>query len=185
MKQQWRNWDIWAGLFLLLGTCLFVTRGDLLLHPAREAASEESYDEMEERVGYGADLVDVSETSARSPKWRKVRDTFFESHPSCAFKGCDCKGPFNVHHKKPFHLFPEHELDPNNLVTVCAGGTGPDGRESPNHHLWVAHQGDFKDFNPHVARDLAAGVYPAKGLEAKRKHDVKVNRLKSKTTQAP
>ena len=126
-------------------------------------------EDPEERVGYvgPTPLPDVFGAAVpRSGKWRKVRDDYFREHPQCAFAGCKCKGPFNVHHLVPFHLDPSKELDPDNLVTVCAGGTDDEGHESPNHHLWVCHQGDFKDFNPRAKTDLAHGRFPDKGHEA-------------------
>lgn len=55
----------------------------------------------------------------RSSKWDKVRDDFIKLNPSCAV--CGSTKNLQVHHKKPFHLFPELELDVNNLVTLCEG----------------------------------------------------------------
>jgi 5-methylcytosine-specific restriction endonuclease McrA len=45
-----------------------------------------------------------------------------------------------VHHKKPFHLHPELELDPANLVTLCM-------TSSNECHLRIGHSGDFKAYN--------------------------------------
>lgn len=59
--------------------------------------------------------------AARSPKWSEVQKAFVKANPVCAV--CDKKGtllnPLNVHHQRPFHLHPELELDPNNLITLC------------------------------------------------------------------
>jgi hypothetical protein len=60
---------------------------------------------------------------------------------------CACCGStkkLNVHHKKPFHLFPELELDLNNLITLCM---------DKECHLKIGHGGDFKDYNPNVEED--------------------------------
>lgn len=51
----------------------------------------------------------------RSSKWPKFLHDFLKSHPLCI--GCGRKAETG-HHVKPFHLFPEDELDPNNIVAV-------------------------------------------------------------------
>jgi hypothetical protein len=48
-----------------------------------------------------------------------------------------------VHHVRPFHLRPELELDPDNLISLCMA----EGRHC---HLAVGHGGDFKAYNLHV-----------------------------------
>jgi hypothetical protein len=60
----------------------------------------------------------------RSSKWPTVRRKHLSEHPICA--GCGrtedelpSDSKIEVHHIKPFHLFPELELDPTNLVTLC------------------------------------------------------------------
>lgn len=110
--------------------------------------------------------------AARSGKWAAVRAAYFAEHPHCEFKGCDSKGPFQVHHVKDFSHHPELELDPTNLITLCAGES--------NHHLYVGHQGDFQDINPHVREDCKRGVIPAIGMQRMAKH-----RGPSKTVVAP
>jgi hypothetical protein len=55
----------------------------------------------------------------RSPKWPRVRTEFLRG------KRCECCGRtdnLTAHHIKPFHLFPELELDPPNLIALCEGG---------------------------------------------------------------
>ena len=57
-----------------------------------------------------------------------------------------CGGTKNVvpHHKKPFQWFPELELDSDNLISLCEGGT-------LNCHLWFGHMGCYsKWYNPRV-----------------------------------
>ena len=81
----------------------------------------------------------------RSGEWPRVRDAHLAKFPNCAV--CDGSKKVNVHHKKPFHLHPELELDPTNLITLCEGvGTW-------NHHLWVGHLGSFKSLNSTVEQD--------------------------------
>jgi predicted HNH restriction endonuclease len=52
-----------------------------------------------------------------------------------------------VHHVKPFHLFPQLELDPANLMTLCEDGG--------NCHFMVGHLKDWRRYNP-KARPAAA-----------------------------
>jgi len=80
---------------------------------------------------------------ARSGKWETVRKHHLEAHPVCEVCGRN-KG-LEVHHKKPFHLHPELELEDSNLITLCESGT--------NCHLNYGHAGDFKGLNPGVAAD--------------------------------
>ena len=54
--------------------------------------------------------------NARSPHWPRVRLRWLVDHPTC--EACGRKQMLNVHHVAPFHLHPEKELDPANLVTV-------------------------------------------------------------------
>jgi 5-methylcytosine-specific restriction protein A len=82
----------------------------------------------------------------RSPMWSKVRKEFLKQHPECAV--CKDKRKLEVHHIKPFHLFPELELEPTNLLTMC---------ESKSYgiicHLLVGHNGDYKKYNLNVIAD--------------------------------
>ena len=77
----------------------------------------------------------------RSKDWSKTQKEAVAEHPFCAFHGG--KGtilnPLNVHHKKPFHLFPALELDKKNLLVACRFC-----------HLWFCHLGNWKLFNDKV-----------------------------------
>ena len=53
----------------------------------------------------------------------------------------------NVHHKKPFHLFPELELESTNLITLCMDG-------DKDCHIKLGHGGSFKAYNPNVEEDV-------------------------------
>jgi hypothetical protein len=46
---------------------------------------------------------------------------------------------------KPFHLHPELELDPKNLITLCMS--------RKECHLQIGHGDDFKAYNPNVETD--------------------------------
>lgn len=53
----------------------------------------------------------------RSSMWAKVRAAHLKAHPAC--EACAQKDALEVHHIEPFHLRPELELDPTNLMTLC------------------------------------------------------------------
>jgi 5-methylcytosine-specific restriction protein A len=74
---------------------------------------------------------------ARSPKWAGVRKQFLKWNPTCA--ACGSKENLEVHHVKPFHLFPELELAPENLVVLCENGG--------NCHLTFGHLKNWKSYN--------------------------------------
>lgn len=90
-------------------------------------------------------MRDVGVDAKRSSHWPTVEKHFREAHPSCA--ACGSTNRLNVHHCKPFHLDPELELDPSNLITLCM-----DTKEC---HLHIGHGGSFKQYNPQV-REMAA-----------------------------
>lgn len=80
----------------------------------------------------------------RSPGWRKVRADHLKRQPLCAV--CGTSSGLEVHHIRPFHLYPERELDPTNLITLCEKTGG--GCHLRFGHLWC-----FRSFNPTVAED--------------------------------
>jgi hypothetical protein len=82
--------------------------------------------------------------AARSGKWKAKEEQWLELHPNCAACGGtrECVG----HHKDPFHLHPEEELDPANLITLC---------NYHGCHLAFGHNYDWHAHNPHVELDAA------------------------------
>lgn len=80
----------------------------------------------------------------RSSKWPGVRDKWIKEHNECAV--CGTRKSLQVHHKKPFHLNPALELDPNNFITLCE-------EEGKNHHLLFGHLGSWSSFNKDVEMD--------------------------------
>lgn len=82
----------------------------------------------------------------RSPHWPAVEHAHKAAHPDCA--ACGSVQSTEVHHVLPFHLFPQHELDPENLITLC--------RHSPDCHIHIGHGGNFKDYNPNIRADAAS-----------------------------
>lgn len=77
----------------------------------------------------------------RSPKWTSVRKEHLNSQPTCAACGKDKK--LEVHHIEPVHINPDRELDPSNLVTLCADPC----------HLLFGHLTDWKSWNKDVIND--------------------------------
>lgn len=66
-------------------------------------------------------MTDLSASGVnRSNKWPSKRAEFVAVHPKC--ECCGRRTNLNVHHIKPFHLFPELELVDENLITLCEGG---------------------------------------------------------------
>lgn len=88
------------------------------------------------RDGYG------SREAKRSPKWPAVRAAHLKKHPRCEV--CKKTTDLEVHHVEPFHLHPEKELDPGNLMTFCR-----------DHHFLFGHLMDWDSYNPNVRRDVA------------------------------
>lgn len=82
--------------------------------------------------------------SSRSPKWSSVRDEHLTANPAC--EACGGTKNLQVHHKKPFSDFPELELDPKNLVTLCMGPL--------ECHLRIGHGGSFRHYNPNLDEDI-------------------------------
>lgn len=83
----------------------------------------------------------------RSGRWKGVRAEFLRAYPSCA--ACGSTKLLNVHHIEPFHIKPEKELDPTNLITLCEA-------PSMNHHLMLGHLGNWSSWNVTVEADAAA-----------------------------
>jgi len=81
--------------------------------------------------------------ATRSYKWTEVRKNYLKEHPNCIACGRDRK--LEVHHKIPVHINPDLELDPTNLVTLCADPC----------HIMFGHLMNFKSYNNMVIEDSA------------------------------
>jgi 5-methylcytosine-specific restriction endonuclease McrA len=79
----------------------------------------------------------------RSWKWSDVRKEHLKIQPTC--QACGRSDNLEVHHIEPFHLRPEKELDPNNLITLC----------SKPCHLTFGHLMDYKSWNMDVVNDCS------------------------------
>lgn len=82
----------------------------------------------------------------RSPHWVKTEHEHLRTNPTCA--ACTGTDHVQVHHVQPFHLHPELELDPTNLMTLCMG--------PKECHLQLGHGGDFRKYNPLVRTSVTA-----------------------------
>lgn len=82
---------------------------------------------------------------ARSPEWPRVAQEHLSHEPACVVCGHRGKG-LQVHHIKPFHLYPELELDPKNLITLCE-------IRGRTHHLLIGHLDDWESYNKRVRED--------------------------------
>jgi 5-methylcytosine-specific restriction protein A len=82
----------------------------------------------------------------RSSEWSRVAKEHLRREPACV--ACGYKGrKRQVHHIKPFHLHPQLELDPQNLITLCEAR----GRE---HHLLLGHLDEWESYNEHIRADV-------------------------------
>ena len=80
----------------------------------------------------------------RSSGWSKVRKEHLKLHHCCA--ACGKKDKLEVHHKLPVHKYPELELNPANLVTLCADPC----------HIMFGHLKYWKSWNVDVQKDCDA-----------------------------
>jgi hypothetical protein len=82
----------------------------------------------------------------RSGKWSTLEKKFKQAHPCCEI--CGSNKNLQVHHIKPFHLYPELELEESNLISLCMS--------LKECHLKIAHGGSFKSYNPNLLEDVKA-----------------------------
>ena len=77
-----------------------------------------------------------------------MRREFIKQNPRCAACGSRILPKLQVHHRKPFHLFPELELVEENLIVLCE-----DGPMNTNCHGLIGHCGNWSDYNENVVTD--------------------------------
>ena len=82
--------------------------------------------------------------SARSSKWRTVRNNFLQKNPYC--KVCGSTENLIAHHIIPVHIDKSKELDENNLMTLCQNKT-------LNCHFIFGHLLNWTKTNPDVIKD--------------------------------
>jgi 5-methylcytosine-specific restriction enzyme A len=77
----------------------------------------------------------------RSPRWKAVRSDHIAKHPKCAI--CGRKEGLEVHHIIPFHINPDLELEPSNLITLC-------GKYC---HFVFGHLMNWQSWNENIVED--------------------------------
>lgn len=97
--------------------------------------------------------------SKRSGQWPTVRKNHLTKNPACAL--CGGTKTVEVHHIHPFHVHPERELDPSNLITLCEAK-----KDGVNCHLFTGHLGNFKSVNESVEKDAATWAEKIKNRPA-------------------
>ncbi len=90
------------------------------------------------------DLPPPPPQPGRSPHWPHVRAVWLHSHPTCA--ACGGTESVEVHHKRPYHLYPALELDPTNFITLCE-------HQGINCHFVFGHAGNWHGYVPTVSDD--------------------------------
>ena len=103
----------------------------------------------------------------RSSKWHEVRNEYLEKESKCA--ACGSRKNLQVHHKKPFHLHPELELNSENFIALCM-----DVEEC---HLLIGHGDSFKFYNPNVESDAKRFMSSSKDERKKIIAEARANRL--------
>ncbi len=100
-------------------------------------------------INFFRDLFDPAVLGGmrRSSEWPSVRRKHLEAFPYCAV--CNGTKKLQVHHLRPFHLFPALELDPTNLATLCTRK-----KYGINCHLLVGHHGSFRKMNENCLKDI-------------------------------
>jgi 5-methylcytosine-specific restriction endonuclease McrA len=94
----------------------------------------------------------VAYVQGRSSQWPRTRATWLIDHPTCA--ACGGTEGLNVHHVFPVYVYPERELDPHNLITLC---------EKRNcHFIWGHLNKSWKTWNRTVVEDAAAWLAKVK-----------------------
>jgi len=82
----------------------------------------------------------------RASQWRKLRKAHLQQNPICEVCGSHTK--VEVHHIVPFHLAPDLELNPKNLITLCERK-----KYGINCHLLIGHLGNYRNVNPNCVID--------------------------------
>ncbi len=114
-----------------LGLDLYL--GRMMVWPNGELRDHLKVPDQERISGFGDGVL-----LERDPRWRALRLAFVRKNPTC--RVCGRTRKLEVHHKQPFHLFPELELVESNLMTLCQGASGV------NCHLIAGHGCDWSRY---------------------------------------
>lgn len=130
-----------AGLALWRYMSWRSSRAGRMAHPARGLRVKR---EIKKRIDHGA-MIAKKHGKARSTEWPRVEKEHLQRQPACV--ACGHTEHVQVHHVKPFHLHPQLELEPTNLITLCEA-------PSRDHHLLLGHLDEWESFNEHVHADV-------------------------------
>lgn len=109
------------------------------------AGSRHDHDVLPAAHTHTLDAAAHGHEHPRSGKWPKVRADYLAEHPACEACGRTAKTiDLEVHHVKEFASYPELELVPGNLVTLCR-----------DDHFTIGHAYSWRTWNPHVREDAA------------------------------
>jgi 5-methylcytosine-specific restriction enzyme A len=92
------------------------------------------------RDALGVDRGLVAPDVRRDPRWAKESREWLAEHAECELCGHDAIEDLEVHHERPYHLFPELEMDRQYWHALCR-------RPHDCHRLW-GHLSDFSLYNP-------------------------------------
>jgi HNH endonuclease len=134
-----------VALLIVLVLLLALTGRRRRRHTRRMHRGEPTKHAPAKKRDYGAETA-ARHGHARSPEWPRVEREHRLREPACVACGYTGHG-IQVHHIKPFHLHPQLELDPNNLITLCEVS----GRD---HHLLLGHLDDWESYNVNVRDDV-------------------------------
>jgi hypothetical protein len=90
-------------------------------------------------------VLTVKKLKRRHPKWKLLRDGFITGKKCAA---CGGKEHLQAHHKKPFHLFPELELEEKNLIVLCE-------HPSKNCHFVFGHLMNWSTYNHDIDNTIS------------------------------
>lgn len=96
----------------------------------------------------------TDELFGRSGSWARVRCEHLEREPACI--ACGRTTDIEVHHVKSYHDHPELELDPANLVSLCADPC----------HLVHGHLMSWRRINETVREDCARYIAKLRSANA-------------------
>lgn len=87
---------------------------------------------------------DVLVGKKRSSQWPALEKRFKKEHPVCEICGSSVR--VQVHHRLPFHIHSELELDENNLISGCMS--------QKECHLRIFHGGSFRAYSASIEEDV-------------------------------
>ena len=94
-------------------------------------------------------------TALHDAQWRRTRNHFIRIQDDCQMCGADKQ--LQVHHVRPWHLYPELRYEHSNLITLCQ----PCHFRFGHGRNWQAYNPDITNLVVHVRKSLTNTVYRA------------------------